>query len=96
MVLLLGGSLYLLSVYRLHGIILTSIILSYRRIRCPMVVCGCHREVFCRTRVIDSSPHVPEVYIMIYLGRTSGISHPTSQQEEQSKRSEDELQSVCG
>jgi hypothetical protein len=40
-----------------------------------MVVCGGHREVFYQTRVTDSSPLVPEVYIKIYLDRTSGISH---------------------
>jgi hypothetical protein len=47
-----------------------------------MVVCGDHREVFHRTQVTDSSPLIPEVYIEIYLDRTFGISHPTSQQEE--------------
>jgi hypothetical protein len=61
-----------------------------------MVVCGGHREVFCRTRVTDSSPLVPEVYVEIYPDMTSGISHPTSQQEEQPKRSEDELQAARG
>jgi hypothetical protein len=61
-----------------------------------MVVCGGHREVFCQTRVTDSSPLIPEVYVEIYLDKTSGISHPTSQQEEQLKRSEDELQATCG
>jgi hypothetical protein len=40
-----------------------------------VVVCGGHREVFCQTRVTDSSPLVPEVYVEIYLDRTSGISH---------------------
>jgi hypothetical protein len=53
-------------------------------------ICGGHREVFCRTRVTDSSPLIPEVYIEVYLDRTSGISHPTSRQEEQPKRSEEE------
>jgi hypothetical protein len=47
-----------------------------------MVVCGGHREVFCQTQVTDSSPLIPEVYIKIYLNRTSRISHLTSQQEE--------------
>jgi hypothetical protein len=47
-----------------------------------MAVCGSHREVFCWTQVIDSSPLIPEVYVEIYLDGTSGISHPTSQQEE--------------
>jgi hypothetical protein len=47
-----------------------------------MVVCGSHREVFCRTQVIDNSPLILEVYIEIYLDGTSRISHPTSQQEE--------------
>jgi hypothetical protein len=47
-----------------------------------MVVCGGHREVFFCTQVTDSSPLILEVYIEIYLDRTSGISHPTSQQEE--------------
>jgi hypothetical protein len=61
-----------------------------------VVVCGGHREVFCQTRVTDSSPLVPEVYVEIYLDSTFGISHPTSQQEERLKRSEDELQSACG
>jgi hypothetical protein len=61
-----------------------------------VVVCGGHREVFCQTRVIDNSALIPEAYVEIYLDRTSGISHPTSQQEEQLKRSEDELQSACG
>jgi hypothetical protein len=41
-----------------------------------------NREVFCRTRVTDSSPLIPKVYVEIYVDRTSGISHPTSQQEE--------------
>jgi hypothetical protein len=53
-------------------------------------------EVFCRPRLTDSSPLIPEVYVKIYLDRTSGISHPTSQQEEQLKRSKDEFQSACG
>jgi hypothetical protein len=44
-----------------------------------VVVCGGHREVFCRTRVTDSSPLILEVYVKIYLHRTSGISHLTSQ-----------------
>jgi hypothetical protein len=61
-----------------------------------MVVCVGHKEVFCRTQVTDSSPLIPKVYVEIYLDRTSGISHPTSQQEERPKRSEDELQSACG
>jgi hypothetical protein len=61
-----------------------------------MVVCGGHREVFCQTRVTDSSPLVYEVYVEIYLDRTSGISHPTSQREEQLRRSEGELESACG
>jgi hypothetical protein len=43
-----------------------------------MVLCGGHREVFCRTRVINSSPLILEVYIEIYLDRTSGTSHLTS------------------
>jgi hypothetical protein len=47
-----------------------------------MVVCGGHREVFCRTQVTDISPLIPEVYIEIYLNRTFGIYHMTSQQEE--------------
>jgi hypothetical protein len=47
-----------------------------------MIVCGGHMEVFCRTRITDTSPLVPEVYIEIYLDRTSVISHLTSQQEE--------------
>jgi hypothetical protein len=59
-----GGSQYLLSVYRLHGIILTTII-SLTDLSLP---CGCLcREVFCRTQVTDSSPLVPEVYVKIYL-----------------------------
>jgi hypothetical protein len=41
-----------------------------------------NREVFCCTRVTDSSPLIPKVYVEIYVDRTSGISHPTSQQEE--------------
>jgi hypothetical protein len=61
-----------------------------------VVVCGGHREVFCQTQVTDNSPLVPKVYAKIYLDETSGISHPTSQQEEQLKRSEDELQVACG
>jgi hypothetical protein len=61
-----------------------------------MVVCGGHREVFFRTGVTDSSPPVPEVCIKIYLDRTSGISHPTSLQEEHPKRSKDELQAAHG
>jgi hypothetical protein len=40
-----------------------------------MVVCGGHREVFCQTRVTDSSPLIPEVYVEIYLDKTSRISH---------------------
>jgi hypothetical protein len=47
-----------------------------------VVVCAGHKDVFCRTQVTDSSPLVPEVYVEIYLDRTSGISHPISQQEE--------------
>jgi hypothetical protein len=47
-----------------------------------MVVCGGHREVFCRTQVTNSSPLIPKVYVEIYLDNTSGSSHPTSQQEE--------------
>jgi hypothetical protein len=43
-----------------------------------MVVCGGHREVFCQTRVTDSAPLIPKVYVKIDLDRTSGISHPTS------------------
>jgi hypothetical protein len=46
-----------------------------------MVVCGGHKEVFCQTWVIDSPPLVPEVYVEIYLDRTSGVSHLTSQQQ---------------
>jgi hypothetical protein len=61
-----------------------------------VVVCGGHREVFCCTQVTDSSPLAPKVYVEIYLDRTSGMSHPASQQEEQPKRSEDELQAACG
>jgi hypothetical protein len=38
--------------------------------------------VFCLTQITDCSPLVPEVYVEISLDRTSGISHPTSQQEE--------------
>jgi hypothetical protein len=38
-----------------------------------VVVCGGHREVFCQTQVTDSSPLIPEVYIKIYLDRTSGF-----------------------
>jgi hypothetical protein len=53
-------------------------------------------DVFHRTQVTDNSPLFPKVYVEIYLDRTSGISHLTSQQEEQLKRSEDELQSACG
>jgi hypothetical protein len=60
-----------------------------------VVVCGGHREVFYQTRVTDSSPLIPEVYVEIYLDRTSRISHLTSQQEEQQKRSDDELQLAC-
>jgi hypothetical protein len=44
-----------------------------------MVVYGGHGEVLCRARVTDSSPLVPEIYVEIYLDRTSGISHLTSQ-----------------
>jgi hypothetical protein len=47
-----------------------------------MVACGGQREVFCRTQVTDSSPLIPEVYVEIYLDRSSRISHPTSHQEE--------------
>jgi hypothetical protein len=47
-----------------------------------MVVYGGHRDVFCRTRVTDSSPLVLEVYVKIYLDSTSRISHLISQQEE--------------
>jgi hypothetical protein len=57
-----------------------------------VIVCGGHKELFYRTRVTDSSPLIPKVYIEIYLDRTSGISHPISQQDEQLKRSKDELQ----
>jgi hypothetical protein len=35
--------------------------------------------VFYQTRVTDSSPLVPKIYVKIYLDRTSEISHPTSQ-----------------
>jgi hypothetical protein len=61
-----------------------------------VVVCGGHREVFCLTQVTDISPLVPKVYVDIYLNGTSGVSHPTSQQEEQLKRSKDEFQLACG
>jgi hypothetical protein len=61
-----------------------------------VVVCGGHREVFCWTRVTDSSPLIPKVYVKIDLDMTFGISHPTSQSEEQPKRSEDKLQSAYG
>jgi hypothetical protein len=61
-----------------------------------VVVCCGHREVFCRTRVTDNSPLIPEVYVEFYLDRTSRISNLTSHQEKQPKRSEDELQSACG
>jgi hypothetical protein len=61
-----------------------------------VVICGGHREVFCQTRVIDSSLIVPKVYTGTYLDRTSGTSHPTNQQEKQPKRYEDELQAACG
>jgi hypothetical protein len=47
-----------------------------------MVICGGYREVFCQTQVTDSSPLVLEVCVEIYLDKTSGISHLTSQQEE--------------
>jgi hypothetical protein len=47
-----------------------------------MVVCGGHRKVFCRTRITDGSPLIPEVYVKIYLDMTSRISHLISQQEE--------------
>jgi hypothetical protein len=60
-----------------------------------VVVCGGHWEVFCRTQVTDSSPHIPEVYVEIYLDGTSGISHPMIQQEEYLKRSKDDLQAAC-
>jgi hypothetical protein len=60
-----------------------------------MVVCGGHREVFCQFRVTDSSPLIFEVYVEIYLDGTSRISHLTNQQEEQPKRSRDELQLTC-
>jgi hypothetical protein len=53
-------------------------------------------EVFCWTRVTDRLPLIPEVYVEIYLDGTSGISDPTSQQEGQPKRFEDELQSAYG
>jgi hypothetical protein len=52
-----------------------------------VIVCGGHREVFCQTRDTDSSPLVLEVYIEIYLDKTSGMSHPTSQQEEHPRMS---------
>jgi hypothetical protein len=61
-----------------------------------MVVCGGHMEVFCRTQVTDRSPLVPEVYVEIYLDSTSGIFQPISQQDEQPKRFEDELQPAYG
>jgi hypothetical protein len=61
-----------------------------------MVVCGGHKKVFYQTRVTDSSPLILEVYVEIYLDMAFGISHPISQQEEQPKRSEDELQVACG
>jgi hypothetical protein len=43
-----------------------------------VVICGGHKEVFCRTRVTNSSPLVPKVYVEIYLNKTSGISHLTN------------------
>jgi hypothetical protein len=61
-----------------------------------VVVYGGDREVFCQTQVTDSSPLVPEVYVEIYLDKTSGTFHSRSQQEGQLKRSEDELQVACG
>jgi hypothetical protein len=47
-----------------------------------VIVCGGQREVFYQTKVTNSSPLVPEVYVKIYLDRSSRISHLTSQQEE--------------
>jgi hypothetical protein len=61
-----------------------------------VVVCGGHKVVFCQISVTDSSPLVPEVYIEIYLDRTSETSHPTNKKEEQPNGSKDELQAACG
>jgi hypothetical protein len=73
-----GASQYLLSVYRLHGIILTSII-SFTDLSATLwLFVVVTKEVFFRPK----SPIAPEVYVKIYLDMTSEISHPTSQQEE--------------
>jgi hypothetical protein len=72
-----GGRQYILSIYRLHRIILTSII-SLTDLSAVLWLFVVVTGMFCRTRVTDSSPLIPEVYVEIYLNRTSGISHPTS------------------
>jgi hypothetical protein len=59
-------------------------------------MCGLHREDFVQTQAIDNPPLLWEVYIEILLDITSGSSHLTSPQEEQPKKSEDELQATCG
>jgi hypothetical protein len=67
------GSRHLLSVYRLHEIILTSIIslidLSATLWLCVVVTGKCF--------IGPNPPLVPKVYVKIYLNRTSGISHLT-------------------
>jgi hypothetical protein len=76
-----GGSQYPLFVYRLHEMILTTII-SLTTLSIVLWFCGGHNEVFCQAQVTDSSPLILEVYVKIYLDGTSRISYLTSQQEE--------------
>jgi hypothetical protein len=93
-----GGSQYLLSTYRLHEIILTSIISLTDLSAAPWLSVVVTGKCFIRPEspTVGISPLVPEVYVKIYLDKTFGISHLRSQQEEQPKRSGDELQSACG
>jgi hypothetical protein len=87
-----GGSQYLLSVYRLHRIILASII-SLTDLSASLCLCVGF------TGKILFGPEPPlllEVYIEILLDRTSGSSHLTSLREVRPQKSEDELQETCG
>jgi hypothetical protein len=71
--------MYLLSVYRLHKIILTSI-LSYRLICCPVFVYGLHRELHDQIRFTVQLLFRPrisykEVLIKTFFTRIFQIPH---------------------
>jgi hypothetical protein len=73
-----GGSQYLLSTYRLHGVILTSIISLTDLSAALWLFVVVRGKCFVGPESPDNSPLILEVYVEIYLDMTSEISHPTS------------------